>query len=245
VTVSETAEVAGQHAAAAGADAIVTAQRQGPLARVVFASAPSQEPFLMALRADPRIDWARVQSFHMDEYLGLRSGSPQAFGQWLADRLPAEALARLERIDPTGDRAQEAKRYAGLLASARIDLTCMGIGVNGHVAFNEPGSAFDDDRLVRTVELAEASRQQQVDEGLFRSLDDVPTQALTLTIPALLSARTVVATVLGTHKARALADAMTGPIAPSCPASVLRTHDDVSVHVDAAAASLLPDHTAA
>lgn len=242
VTVSATARITGARAASAAADVIVAAQNVRPVARVIVASAPSQEPMLEVLCSDSRIDWTRVQLFHMDEYLGLAPDHPQAFGQWLADRLPSAALPGFERIRTASDPAAETTRYAELLAAGPIDLTCMGIGVNGHVAFNEPGSDFDDDRTVRVVELADTSRQQQVDEGLFPSKAHVPTHALTLTIPALLSARAVVATVLGEHKARALAEAVTGPVSPQLPASVLRVHDNVSIYVDTLAASRLPAH---
>ncbi|PSL00431.1 glucosamine-6-phosphate deaminase [Haloactinopolyspora alba] len=239
-TVSPTAGEAAASAATAAAEVIVTAVAERGSATVVFASAPSQELMLAALGADPRVDWTRVRSLHMDEYLGLDHDHPQAFGQWLRDRLPAEALPGLHRIRADGDPEAEARRYAELVAAGNVDLVCLGMGVNGHIAFNEPGIArFDDDALARVVELAEVSRIQQADEGLFPSADDVPTHAITLTVPALLGARTLVATVLGAQKARAVADALEGPVTPECPASALRTHADVSVHLDDGAATML------
>ena len=241
VHVAKTADEAGVAAAAQAADVIAAAVAERGSARVIFASAPSQESMLAALGRDPRIDWTKVRSFHMDEYLGLPLDHPQAFGQWLVDRLPADALAGFERIVSTNDARTEAERYTRLLEEAPIDLTCLGIGVNGHVAFNEPDDArFDDDQLVRRVELTPASRTQQVDDALFPSIDDVPAHALTLTVPALVSAATMVATVLGEHKAQAVAAALTAPVSPSCPATVLRTHPSASLHLDAGAASMLP-----
>ncbi len=240
LTVSATPKETGVEAATVAADVIVTALARRGSARIIFASAPSQESMLTALGADERIDWARVRSFHMDEYLGLEREHPQGFGQWLQDRLPDAALAGFERIDTTGEQAAEAKRYADLIAAEPIDLTCLGIGVNGHVAFNEPGVAkFDDDTLVRTVQLTHASRLQQVDDGLFRTIDDVPSRALTLTVPALASSQAMVCTVLGEQKAQAVSTTLTGAITPDCPATILRTHGNASMHLDVAAASLL------
>ncbi|GAA4430728.1 glucosamine-6-phosphate deaminase [Georgenia halophila] len=242
-TVARTADEVGRHAADRVSRLVLEAISARGRARVIFASAPSQEPTIAALRSDVRIDWSRVQAFHMDEYLGLPFDHPQAFGQWLQDRLPTDVTLR--RIDPTADPAAEASRYAQLLSAAPIDVTCLGIGVNGHIAFNEPDVAdFDDPELVRTVELDEVSRTQQVDEGLFAAVADVPTRALTLTVPALVGARSMVATVLGSQKAAAVSCALTGPVTARCPASVLRTHGAASIHLDEGAASLLGDAAA-
>lgn len=241
VVVREGAEAAGRAAGREAADALTRALELQPRARVVFASAPSQEQALRALGEDPRIDWSRVQSLHMDDYLGIDPSHPGSFGTWLADRLPAAALPGLDRIRPDADPDAEARRYSDVLAQAPIDLVCLGIGVNGHIAFNEPGDTdFEDDALVRSVELTHASRRQQVDEGLFPSLDEVPTHALTMTVPAILSGRALVCTVLGDAKASAVAATITGPITTAVPASAMRTHGDVVVHLDVAAARDLP-----
>jgi glucosamine-6-phosphate deaminase len=235
---------AGTAAARVAADIIRGAIDTHGSARIVLASAPSQQEMLEALVRDTSIDWSRVHAFHMDEYVGLPQSHPQAFGQWLHERLSVTGLGSFERMRPGADPAVEAARYATLLAQGRIDLTCMGIGVNGHIAFNEPDVArFDDPAAVRVVELDAVSRRQQVDEGLFARLEDVPTQAVTLTVPTLLGANSIVVTVHGRHKAAALKRALTGPIGPACPASALRTHRSVSVHVDAAAASGLDEPT--
>ncbi|NDL59863.1 6-phosphogluconolactonase [Phytoactinopolyspora mesophila] len=241
--IGDDAEDAGGAAAADATAVIREAIRTRGRARVVFASAPSQETMLSALIKDAGIDWSRLYAFHMDEYVGLEPSHPQAFGQWLARRLTPVNPGGLERIMPGSDPAAEARRYTSLLAAEPIDLTCMGIGVNGHIAFNEPGEArFDDPERVRIITLDDVSRRQQVDEGLFGSLQEVPVQAVTLTVPALMAARAIVVTVLGDHKAPAVTRALTGPVDHSCPASVLRTHPAVSVHLDPAAASQLP-HT--
>lgn len=233
----------GRAAALDAADALRAALAARSTARLVLASAPSQHAMLDALLRAPGIDWSRVHAFHMDEYVGLSPHHPQAFGQALADRLHSVPLGRFHRIDTTADPDSEITRYAELLGEASIDLCCMGIGVNGHLAFNEPGDAdFADVHLLRQVTLTEQSRQQQVDDRCFSSLDEVPTHALSLTVPALLAAESVVCTVIGRHKAPAVARAVDGPLTEECPASALRTHARAVLHVDADAASELPTH---
>jgi glucosamine-6-phosphate deaminase len=231
---------AGAAAAEAAAAAIRAAIDTRGEARIQLASAPSQEELLAALVADESVDWSRVHAFHIDEYVGLPDGSPHSFGRWLCDRLSGVDLAAFHQMRPGTDPVAEARRYVDLLARGPIDLACLGIGVNGHIAFNEPGAATFDDRLdLRVVTLDGASRRQQVDEDLFGSVSEVPRQALTLTVPALLRAGTVVVTVHGRHKAAAVAAALTGPVGPACPASAVRTHPAASWYLDAAAASLL------
>ena len=230
----------GQDAALRAAEVLRRAIADHGSARAIFASAPSQQQMLIELAAAPDVDWSRVTSFHMDEYLGLSAEHPNGFGLWLRDHLPDAALPGFERIDTTGRPVAEAARYSALVAEAPIDLVCLGIGMNGHIAFNEPGfSGPDDPEVARIVTLDDASREQQVHEKLFDSLDDVPTQALTLTIPTLLSGRSLVCSVSGSHKAEAVARAAHGPIDGSCPASFLRTHTDVEWFLDSDAAALL------
>lgn len=242
VIVHDTVQEAGEAAGHSAADALVRTLDHAPRARVIFASAPSQEQMLGTLGEDTRIDWSRVRSFHMDEYLGLDPTHPAAFGKWLAERLPRAAIPGFERIHADTNPDQEVRRYSALLAEAPIDLVCLGIGVNGHIAFNEPGGTdFEDPTLVRRIELTRASRMQQVDEGLFATLDEVPDLALTLTVPAMLSGRTMVCTVLGPSKARAVADSLTGPVTADVPASALHTHPNATVHLDRGAASELPE----
>lgn len=238
VRTAASAAEAGRDAARRAASVLRDAITSRGAARVIFACAPSQEAMLAALAHEPDIDWARVHSFHMDEYLGLAPDHPNTFGQWLQERLPAAALAGLERIRSDDRPAAEATRYAALLDEAPIDLVCLGIGVNGHIAFNEPGtSAPDDSEMVRVVTLDDASRRQQVDEGLFPQLSDVPTHALTLTVPALLAGRSLVCSVVGAHKADAVTRAAQGPIDALVPASFLRLHPDVTWFLDESAAA--------
>lgn len=241
VIIRDTAEAAGASAGRAAADVLTEVLERQDRARVIFASAPSQEQMLATLGADPRIDWTRVDSFHMDDYLGLDPSHPAAFGTWLADRLPQAAQGGLDRIRADADPDQEAARYGAALAAAPIDLVCLGIGVNGHIAFNEPGDTdFDTPEQVRLIELAHTSRQQQVDEGLFPDLESVPATALTLTVPALLAGSVLVCTVLGAAKADAVAATLAGPVDPGVPATAMLTHPRVQIHLDQAAAAQLP-----
>lgn len=229
----------------AAGNAVASALREvlsaRPLARIVFASAPSQEPMLDVLREAPGIDWPRVTAFHMDEYVGIDPDAPQSFGRFLEDRLfGAVGPGRVELIRPGGDLDAECRRYAALLSESPLDLVCLGIGENTHVAFNDPGTAdFEDPHLVKVVELDEMSRRQQVNDGCFASVDAVPRQALTLTVPALLSARRVIAVVPGRSKAPAVHATLTEPIHPARPASALRTHPDCVLHLDEESASAL------
>jgi len=241
VAVSPDRTSMGRAAATDAAEAILWAIADFGRARVVFASAPSQREMLSALAARDDLDWSRVEAFHMDEYVGLPATAPQAFGQWLRDHLFAHVTGgHLNVIDPAAPPQAEAERYGALVLSEPLDLVCLGIGENGHLAFNEPHQArLEDDRAARVVELDLKSRQQQVSDGQFGHLDLVPTTAITLTVPTLLSARTIVGTVPGSSKAIAVAAALDGPIGTECPASFLRTHDTVYLHLDQAAAARL------
>lgn len=219
----------GRAAAADIAAALARRLERGPEVRMIFASAPSQETTLHALAALPGIDWRRVTAFHMDEYRGLAAGAPQRFGTWLRralfDRVPIGAVHLIDPDAPAED-------YARLLAAAPIDITCLGIGVNGHLAFNDPPADLHDPALVKVVDLDETSRRQQVDDGCFATLDEVPRRAVTLTVPALLSADEVFCMVPGARKRDAVTAALHGPIDGRLPASALRTHPRCVVYVD-------------
>jgi glucosamine-6-phosphate deaminase len=209
--------------------------------RVIFAAAASQLDTLAQLAAEPDIDWPRVEAFHLDEYVGLPADHPQAFGQWLQNRIwDGVRPGRVERMDagnPAGPDA-EAARYGALLADGGIDLALLGIGENGHVAFNDPHVAdFDDPLVVKPVLIDETSRRQQVRDGAFERFEDVPVLALTVTMSALLGSRVISLAVPGSHKAPAVAAALDGPITTACPASALRGHPDATLFLDEAAAS--------
>ncbi|MBY8880298.1 6-phosphogluconolactonase [Actinacidiphila acidipaludis] len=232
----------GAAAAAAVAGALRESLDRQPTVRVAFAAAPSQQPTLAALAAEPGIDWRRVTAFHLDEYLGLGPEAPERFGAWLRrtffDLVPLGAVHLIE----TGPDAEEAaRRYAALLAQAPLDLVCLGIGVNGHLAFNDPPVAdLSDPADVKTVELDEVCRRQQVDDGSFATLAEVPRRAVTLTVPRLLAAGRLFCMVPGAHKRDAVRRALLDPVGAACPATALRTHQDCTLFLDSAAASALP-----
>jgi len=202
---------------------------------IVFASAPSQNEFLEELSQSPGIAWNRVTAFHLDEYVGLSNDAPESFGHFLRVRL-------FEKVRPgnvyylngmAGDLEAECKRYAGLLRDHPLDIACIGIGENGHLAFNDPPFAdFQDPLLVKIVELDLVSRQQQVHDGCFRSLQEVPKKAITLTIPAILSAKFIYCMVPAQSKAEAVKRTLEGPISTSCPASILRKHENAVLFLD-------------
>jgi glucosamine-6-phosphate deaminase len=170
----------------------------------------------------------------MDEYIGLPADAPQRFGGFLHHELwKVVRPGAVHVIEPGDDPEAESARYAALLGRAPIDLVCLGIGDNGHLAFNDPPVAdFADPRAVKVVELDEACRRQQVSDGCFATLSDVPERAITLTVPTLMAGRTLIATVPGANKRAALAAALDGPISESCPASVLRTHPACTLFAD-------------
>lgn len=229
---------AGDAAARQAAAVIQRALSARGKARVVFASAPSQLAMLTSLVAQPGIAWQHVEAFHMDEYVGLDGDADESFGQWIARQLAPVQVGRLELIRPGADPDCEARRYGALVAAEPVDLTCMGIGVNGHIAFNEPNRCrFDDPEPARVVELTEASRIQQVDDKCFQSIDDVPRSAVTLTVPTLIRAETIVMTASGSHKAAAVKSMLTARVGPGCPATALRTAQRARVFLDAAAAA--------
>lgn len=215
--------------------------------RMIFAAAPSQNEFLAALvkaGKDGRVDYSRVHAFHMDEYVGLAADAPQGFGNFLRDRLfgllPFASVTYLN--GNAADPAEECARYTALLKEAPIDIVCMGIGENGHIAFNDPHVAdFNDPAAVKVVELDHTCRQQQVNDGCFAKLDDVPTHALTLTIPTLVAPKTVFCMVPAPTKAKAVQAAVEGPISETCPASILRRHDNASLWLDPDSAALLKE----
>lgn len=212
-------------------------QDPGRTVRAIFAAAPSQNETLATLAAAPGIDWSRVAAFHMDEYLGLADDAPQRFGRYLREHLfDLVKPGQVHLIDSARPADEECRRYAALLREAPIDLVCLGIGENGHIAFNDPPVAdFDDPQLVKVVELDEACRRQQVNDGCFPTFASVPTRALTLTIPALMAGAHLVCSVPGPTKRRAVQRTLDGPISTECPATILRRHANCTLYVDAEA----------
>lgn len=209
---------------------------------MVFAAAPSQNELLATLVHQADIDWKRVIAFHMDEYVGLPEDSPQLFRRYLKDHIfDLVDIGQVHYLNPNTDSTpDECRRYAGLLRENPVDIVCCGIGENGHLAFNDPPVAdFLDPEIVKVVELDETCRQQQVNDGCFPSLAQVPAQAMTLTIPALLSGRYIHCVVPGTTKATAVRDTLYGPVTTACPASILRRHFRANLYLDPDSAARL------
>ena len=212
-------------------------------AAVILASANSQIQFVESLVALGGVDWPRVTLFHMDEYLGIESSHPASFRRFMRERVEARLKPR-EFHYVKGEALQpfaECERYSALLKAQPIDLCCLGIGENGHIAFNDPPVAdFMDPHLVKIVKLDEECRRQQVGEGHFPNLQTVPQFAYTLTIPALCAARKMLCITPEKRKARAVKEALGGPISPACPASILRQQAQCTLFLDAESASELP-----
>lgn len=213
-------------------------------ARVVFACAPSQDEFLAALvdasgAGATAFDWGRITAFHMDDYVGLPGDHPQSFRRYLRDHLLSRVnLGTFHPIRAEApDIAGVCRAYAALLLAQPIDLICLGIGENGHIAFNDPPVAdFEDPETVKRVALDLDCRRQQVNDGCFPSLEAVPAHALTLTVPVFRCARRLSVHVPGARKAAAVRAALEGPIGPACPASILRLHPDATLYLDAESA---------
>lgn len=223
--------------AAAGADVIASVKNllaQQERIRMIFASAASQRELLRALSDASHVDWARVTAFHMDEYLGLPSDAPQQFSVFLQQHLFRHVRpGEVHLINGATDVEAECARYGDLIRAAPIDIVCLGIGENGHLAFNEPHVAdFSDPAVMKPVTLDIVSRQQQVNDGGFSASAAVPERAVTLTIPTLMSGGRLFCVVPGSNKRAAVRAALYAPIAPTCPASVLRRHPRCVLYLD-------------
>jgi glucosamine-6-phosphate deaminase len=232
----------GAAAADHAADRLRTILATTDSARVIFAAAASQGEFLDALAGADGIDWSRVVAFHLDEYVGLPLGDQRSFGEWLERRIWSRVRpGRIEKLDGTAaaqDSDAECARYGELLSSGGLDLALIGIGENGHLAFNDPHVAdFDDPLVVKVVEIDDTSRRQQVRVGAFPTFEEVPRLAMTVTMSAILASRAISVVVPGAQKAAAVAATLQGPIGTACPASGLRRHPDAVLFVDEAAIS--------
>ena len=227
----------GVRAGKAAAEAIRAAIARRGEARVIFAAAPSQNETRATLVAEPGVDWTKVVALHMDEYVGLPIGSEARFSYYLKkhcfELVPFKAVYYID--EQTGLTVDEMKRrYEEILRFGPIDVVCMGIGENGHVAFNDPPVAdFNDPEAIKVVELDDACRRQQVNDGCFPDFDSTPTHALTLTVPTLASGAVQICAVPGKLKAAAVKRTLEGPVATECPATVLRTLPNATLFVDA------------
>jgi glucosamine-6-phosphate deaminase len=213
-------------------------------ARIVAATGASQFEFLAALTATPDLPWTHVEMFHLDEYVGLPIDHPASFRRYLLERLIRPAgIAHYHLLDAERDAERTAERAGALLAARPVDVAFVGIGENGHLAFNDPPADFATEQPYIVVELDEACRRQQVGEGWFASMADVPSRAISMSIRQILKAREILAVVPDARKAPAVAACLEGDIAPAAPASILRTHENTTVYLDRDSASLLSPAT--
>ncbi|MEK6479353.1 glucosamine-6-phosphate deaminase [Catalinimonas sp. 4WD22] len=202
--------------------------------RMIFAAAPSQNEMLAYLRQSSQIPWHRITAFHMDEYIGLAPEAPQRFANFLKAHLfDHVACKEVHLIDGNQNIDAECSNYAALVSEKPIDIVCLGIGENGHIAFNDPPVAdFDDPEIIKIVELDEQCRQQQVNDGCFASLAQVPRKALTLTIPTLMKGRFLYCVVPGKTKRMAVNKTLNQEVSTDCPATILKTHAHCKMYLD-------------
>ena len=213
-------------------------------ARIVAATGASQFDFLDALTAATDIDWTRVEMFHLDEYVGLPLDHPASFRKYLLDRLVNKVgIARFHLLDGERDPSRVADQVGRELAAAPIDVAFVGIGENGHLAFNDPPADFETDRPYLIVNLDEACRRQQVGEGWFSSIAEVPSQAISMSVRQILKARAIICVAPDARKARAIHACVEGGVSAMAPASILRTHANTMLFLDCDSAALLSPAT--
>ncbi|MBR3942111.1 MAG: 6-phosphogluconolactonase [Clostridia bacterium] len=211
---------------------------------MIFAAAPSQNDMLYYLVREEDIEWNKINAFHMDEYIGLNADAPQCFSnflkQYIFDLVPFKSV---NLINPAAESAEEeCARYTKLLLDNPVDIVCMGIGENGHIAFNDPHVAdFNDPKTVKVVSLDEMCRTQQVHDGCFETLDQVPKYAMTLTIPTLMKATYKFCVVPAPTKANAVKETVLGEISERCPATAMRVNDNSIMYLDADSSALIQD----
>lgn len=231
----------GVEAAKDAANRINELIRQKGEANVVFAAAPSQNDLLENLLKE-EIDWSKVRAFHQDEYVGISADEPAGFGNFL-DRAIFRKVNFLERhylLCSAQEAEEKCESYSQLLREHPIDLIFLGIGENGHLAFNDPAVAdFQDPKMVKIVELDDVCRQQQVNDGCFATLNDVPKQAMTMTMSLIMSIPQAICVVPTVRKANAVRNALLGEVTTDCPASILRNHPNAALYLDQDSASLL------
>lgn len=239
---AELAQAAAQRAARIISEAIAV---RGA-ARIIVATGASHLAFLKALVASPGVDWSKVEMFHLDEYVGLPMSHPASFRKYLLERfIRPTGVGRYHLLDGEGDLEAVCKQAGDELNSGPVQVAFVGIGENGHLAFNDPPADFRTETPYLVVNLDETCRRQQVGEGWFRGLGEVPRQAITISIRQTLKAEKILCVTPELRKAKAVKACLEGPISPAAPASILRTHPDVTVFLDQDSASLLDPRTLA
>lgn len=244
VKISATNSELAAAAATQAATSIRRAIRERDLARIIAATGASQFKFLEALTQAPEIDWQRVELFHLDEYLGIPATHPASFRKYLLDRLINKVgIVHHHLLDGERDPAQTIARVTCELRKAPIDVAFVGIGENGHLAFNDPPADFKSEEAYIVVDLDKACRRQQLGEGWFRTLSDVPRRAISMTIRQILQSKQILCVVPDARKSEAVAKCLENEITPHAPASILRTHTDTFVYLDRDSSALLRPET--
>ena len=217
------------------ADAIVSMLKEKEELNIIFAAAPSQNETLATLLERKDVEWNKINAFHMDEYIGLDDAAPQRFGQFLKaaifGKVPFKSVNYIN--SNAADIEAECARYTQLLTDYPVDIVILGIGENGHIAFNDPGVAdFNDPKMIKVAKLDEVCRNQQVNDGCFAKIDDVPTHALTLTIPTLTNVKAMFCSVPAATKRWAVNETINGEITDQCPATIMRKHANAILYCD-------------
>ena len=227
-------EIAGMAAGKAVETCILELQKTQDIVRIIFAAAPSQDEMLAYLTKSTLINWNKIIAFNMDEYIGLKPNAPEHFATYLENALFSKVNSiQKNTIQVHNGISNEIERYTKFLHEDAIDIVCLGIGENGHIAFNDPPVAdFNDPEIIKVVELDTACRIQQVNDGCFATISDVPEKAMTLTIPTLLKGRNLFCVVMGSKKSNAVKNTLLGPVTTSCPASILTTHPNCDYFFD-------------
>ncbi|GAA4434772.1 glucosamine-6-phosphate deaminase [Bremerella cremea] len=241
IQVLEDAKNLGLAAARQGAEAIRQAIAQRGSANIIVATGASQFETLAALIVEPDIDWSRVTGFHLDEYLGINDQHPASFVRYLRERFVQRvSLKQFYYVDGMSESPREmCDQLGAIITDHPIDVAFVGIGENGHLAFNDPPADFETETPYLVVELDEACRQQQAGEGWFASIDDVPKQAISMSCRQILKTKTIICSVPDQRKAQAVRNSLQGSVTPDVPASILQTHGNTWMYLDNASASLL------
>jgi glucosamine-6-phosphate deaminase len=241
ISLTSSVDDLGRQAAEHGAELIRTAIAQRGAANIILATGVSQFTVLSALIEAPNVDWSKVAGFHLDEYLGLAISHPASFRRYLQDRFVTRVpLAAFYYVNGDAMNPQaECRRLAAIIGRHPIDVGFVGIGENGHLAFNDPPANFDLEEPYLVVELDENCRRQQLGEGWFPTLDDVPRRAISMSVRQILRSQAIICSVPDRRKAEAVRQALEGPVTSACPASILQRHSNCTIYLDPPAASLL------
>ena len=245
IQISPTKAEMGKQAAKDGAAFIREAIQNNGSATIIVATGASQFDTLSALVAEPDIDWSKVTGFHLDEYIGMNDTHPASFRKYLkerfVDKVPLAAFHYVngEGLDGNGDVPAELDRLGKLITATTVDVAFVGIGENGHLAFNDPPADFDTEEPYLIVDLDDACRQQQLGEGWFPTFDDVPSRAVSMSIRQIMKSKHIICSVPDERKAKAVQGTVEGEITPNVPASIMQNHESMTLYLDEPAASLL------